>query len=880
MLGECTTVTLKHNCMAIDDQSVLNEDILSSPTSFGVLDVSDDILQDCSTVSQNNELPILASNSSNYKFPNDPAIIMETNISSNLLQYFFELGPYQPGVLDMPANKFPITNGRSFREEYYYKKLPDGKNIKRQWLAYSPSKDKIYCFSCMLFGLVKTKKNKLVSTGTQDWKHITLRMLNHEMAKEHLESEISRGQYSTNNRLDVRFRLTTNNQIAENKKIVRVIFEILLYLEGRQNIAFRGHDESLTSKNRGNFLSLIKVLSKYHAPLAIHLNKIENSSKQNRITFLSGQTQNVMLQIMSDSIRSFILKKIKDSRMFAVIIDTTTDISKLEQFTFVVRFVNDEGIVEERLIALEIATDATVHGMFQLFSTICEKHGLDWKNNLYAQAYDGAASMQGPYSGLRTLILQQCPRAKYIWCCAHIINLVIVDMCDSCLDTRNFFGEIQALVEYFGARKRTACFINHQKLLYPGQVCRRLKYLSSTRWTSHDRAIDVIYEKYTAIVESLEELTLSNYRTISSQAISQLKNVTSYKFILMIIFMKKIFKITTPVSVYMQYPKLDFIEAMNLVDSAKKRLEELRNDHKYNKLTDEVKQFVIHEKLEEQDCQVVRIRRKKRMDGENLHNEIIEVANTPSLLFKFQVYSFVLDTVSTVLNSRYSQAREVLKDLKLNIESLRTEYSAFCNAYSSLTAGLNLGDTLHAQESDHDWFTNENYDEEEHTTCIDRYLQEDDDNSVVVNYEGRLNNLNWCSCGYCKGMLSDIECLCCNELPNLEKIRNQERKCITLHQSFSKLILDKEILNITRHNLILKTKNRINKKKLGQHHPENKTWRFICYKQYMSWVNSWIAMGRGYRVVLPACVVQKIREEYPEPNGIYVGFKNSKKLPA
>ncbi|XP_022181887.1 P2X purinoceptor 7-like [Myzus persicae] len=119
---------------------------------------------------------------------------------------------------------------------------------------------------------------------------------------------------------------------------------------------------------------------------------------------------------------------------------------------------------------------------------------------------------------------------------------------------------------------------------------------------------------------------------------------------------------------------------------------------------------------------------------------------------------------------------------------------------------------------------------------IDRYLQEDYDNSVAVNYEGRSNNSsNWCSCGYCVCMQSDIECLCCNELPNLEKIREQE---------------------------------------------ENKTWRFICYKQYTSWVNSWIAMGKGNRVVLPSCVVRKIREEYPEQNGIYVGFKNSKKLPA
>jgi hypothetical protein len=96
--------------------------------------------------------------------------------------------------------------------------------------------------------------------------------------------------------------------------------------------------------------------------------------------------------------------------------------------------------------------------------------------------------------------------------------------------------------------------------------------------------------------------------------------------------MKKVFKITTLVSLHMQSPKLDIIEAMNLVDSATKRLGELRKDHKYNELTDEVKQFIIHEKLEEQDFQVVRIRRKKRMDGENLHDEINEVANTPSLL--------------------------------------------------------------------------------------------------------------------------------------------------------------------------------------------------------------------------------------------------------
>lgn len=91
--------------------------------------------------------------------------------------------------------------------------------------------------------------------------------------------------------------------------------------------------------------------------------------------------------------------------------------------------------------------------------------------------------------------------SKYIWYCAHVINLVIVDMCDSCLDTRNFFGEIQALVEYFGARKRTDCFVNHQKLLYP-VFCYRCHLLTPAFLTNmfsqcpHKELLINYYNKY------------------------------------------------------------------------------------------------------------------------------------------------------------------------------------------------------------------------------------------------------------------------------------------------------------------------------------------------------------------------------------------------
>lgn len=39
---------------------------------------------------------------------------------------------------------------------------------------------------------------------------------------------------------------------------------------------------------------------------------------------------------------------------------------------------------------------------------------------MITQTYDGAASMQGKYSGLKTRIQAENPRAMFTWCFAHI----------------------------------------------------------------------------------------------------------------------------------------------------------------------------------------------------------------------------------------------------------------------------------------------------------------------------------------------------------------------------------------------------------------------------------------------------------------------------
>ncbi|XP_022168462.1 zinc finger MYM-type protein 1-like [Myzus persicae] len=368
-------------------------------------------------------------------------------IPNGLKGYFLNLGVCQPSPMELSNWQFPKTNDshgsvRCFHEKYYFKTQSCGEIIKRSWLSYSSSLDKVFCTTCKIFGLPKAQKLTIASDGTGDYRNIKRNIENHESCNDHIQSVLSRALYESHNRIDAQIIQGSNIQVSENREILRVIIDSLIFM-ARQNIALRGHDESTFSTNQGNFLELIKMFAKYHPTLQHHLNTIEQH-KRNRLTFLSHDTQNKLLSILSNIVRSKILSEVKKAGIFSVIIDTTTDVSKLEQFCLVVRYVFD-GETYERLLALTTTQDASGFGMFQVFCNITENNNLNWKEHLCAQGYDGAASMQGVYSGLRTHIQNHNPRAVYIWCFAHVLNLVIVDTCDICLETRNFFGDVQAL---------------------------------------------------------------------------------------------------------------------------------------------------------------------------------------------------------------------------------------------------------------------------------------------------------------------------------------------------------------------------------------------------------------------------------------------------
>ncbi|CAI6353104.1 unnamed protein product [Macrosiphum euphorbiae] len=147
-----------------------------------------------------------------------------------------------------------------------------------------------------------------------------------------------------------------------------------------------------------------------------------------------------------------------------------------------------------------------------------------------------------------------------------------------------------------------------------------------------------------------------------------------------------------------------------------------------------------------------------------------------------------------------------------------------------------------------------------------------------VNYENRSGTRNWCSCEKCVVMTTDQESMCCQEYDKIKHLAGNY-ECITQNNLFEKLVLDKDVLTITRHQLILKSKNKTKRQLLSVDEAENKLWRYLAYKNFTSWINAWTTIGKGNRVVIPSCSIAKIRSVFPEKNGVYVGFRPSEKNP-
>ena len=137
----------------------------------------------------------------------------------------------------------------------------------------------------------------------------------------------------------------SEEKIRKNQLRLKTTIDVVRWLT-YQACALRGHDESSTSKNQGNFRELLKLLAYYNDDVAKVLENAPFNCK-----YTSSDIQKEILSIMANKVRNHIRSEMGDS-WFCVMVDESRDESKKEQIAIVLRFVDAEGVIRERFLDL------------------------------------------------------------------------------------------------------------------------------------------------------------------------------------------------------------------------------------------------------------------------------------------------------------------------------------------------------------------------------------------------------------------------------------------------------------------------------------------------------------------------------------------------
>ena len=233
-----------------------------------------------------------------------------------------------------------------------------------------------------------------------------------------------------------------------NREILTRLIDLTVYL-ARQGLAFRGDNDSNSSNNRGNFLELVNLFSRYDSVLKMHtenIGRVKVTKKRLQVSLLSNRSQNGLITALGTYIRREIQREIQEAEMYSTLLDETTDVSHKEQVSFVVRYLHQKQIKERFIKVCNIDT-TTGQELENTVVSLLQKNGLELKN-MYGQGYDGAANMSGMYKGLQARICTLNEKAFYVHCKAHCLNLVLVEASKSNKHFVTFFNLVEKLYAF------------------------------------------------------------------------------------------------------------------------------------------------------------------------------------------------------------------------------------------------------------------------------------------------------------------------------------------------------------------------------------------------------------------------------------------------
>ena len=111
--------------------------------------------------------------------------------------------------------------------------------------------------------------------------------------------------------------------------------------------------------------------------------------------------------------------------------------------------------------------------------------------------------MAGKYRGAAVTIQSKCPKAVYVHCAAHALNLCVVAACSVQL-LKNMMGTMVEICLFFSNSPKRQ--LELEKIIQSGgcTTAKKLVSLCKTRWIARIDALEVFLDLFPAVVKTLD----------------------------------------------------------------------------------------------------------------------------------------------------------------------------------------------------------------------------------------------------------------------------------------------------------------------------------------------------------------------------------------
>lgn len=444
-------------------------------------------------------------------------------------------------------------------------KTSSGMRLRRKWVCFSSSQGTVFCYICKLMN--PSTENQFVKGGFCSWSSQSQRLKEHEKSIDHLKAaEKLALRACKESRVDIQHAEQAEEMISYYTKLLNRLIDVTILIIER-NLAFRGSDEIIGSHHNGNYLGIIELLAKYDPFLTQHIAAHANKGKGHP-NYLGHNICEEFIEIMAEQVSMEIVRRIKESKHYSISIDSTPDITHVDQLCVVFRYMEGSKKIERFLTFLS-NVGKKGDEVFEELKAFLASQGIKL-SDCRGQSYDNGSNMAGKYSGVQARLTAENPQALFCPCCAHSLNLVGVHCAESCSEAIRYFAMLQEVYNFFtGSTSRYE--ILQQRMDEIDSQTYTPKSLSGTRWAARAECTKSMEAGQPAYVAAAEDIIQSadTKATVRSEAEGILSTLGSLEFCIYVYFWNDVLSCFNMTSLQLQSSNMDLNSAVASLSALK-----------------------------------------------------------------------------------------------------------------------------------------------------------------------------------------------------------------------------------------------------------------------------------------------------------------------